>query len=89
MRPSRSSAYLVLAVGIVSLGFSGIFVRWANAPGLVTAFYRMAVGTVALAWPFYRRVRRAGGLPRQGLWFAVVGGLFFAADLEPVMHFAP
>lgn len=81
MRPSRSSAYLVLAVGIVSLGFSGIFVRWANAPGLVTAFYRMAVGTVALAWPFYRRVRRAGGLPRQGLWFAVVGGLFFAADL--------
>lgn len=81
MNPSRLPAYLALGVGILSLGFSAIFVRWANAPGIVTSFYRMAIATVLLAWPFYRRVKAKGNLSRQGLRFAVVGGLFFAADL--------
>jgi len=26
-------AYLALVAGIINLGFSGIFVRWAQAPG--------------------------------------------------------
>ncbi len=73
--------YLALGVGILSLGFSAIFVRWANAPGPVTGFYRMAIAVVVLAWPFYRRVKAQGNLPRQGLQAAVLGGLFFAADL--------
>lgn len=73
--------YLALGVGILSLGFSAIFVRWANAPGPVTSFYRMAVAVVVLAWPFYRRVRARGKLPRRGLQMAALGGLFFAADL--------
>jgi drug/metabolite transporter (DMT)-like permease len=73
--------YLALGVGILSLGFSAIFVRWANAPGPVTSFYRMAVAVVVLAWPFYRRVRARGNLPRRGLQVALLGGLFFAADL--------
>jgi len=81
LNPSRLPAYLALGVGILSLGFSAIFVRWANAPGIVTSFYRMAIATVLLAWPFYRRVKAKGNLSRQGLRFAVVGGLFFAADL--------
>ena len=34
-------AYLALGVGIFSLSFSAMFVRWANAPGPVTAFYRL------------------------------------------------
>ncbi|MDH5507414.1 MAG: DMT family transporter [Anaerolineae bacterium] len=78
---AHTLAYLALGVGILTLGFSAIFVRWANAPGAVTSFYRMAIATSLLAWPFARRVRASGGLARQGVWLAVGGGLFFAADL--------
>jgi len=81
MNPSRFSAYLAIGVGILSLGFSAIFVRWANAPGIVTSFYRMAIATALLAWPFYRRVKATGSLSRRGLRFAVLGGLFFTGDL--------
>ncbi len=81
MNPSRLSTYLALGVGILSLGFSAIFVRWANAPGIVAGFYRVAIATALLAWPFYRRVKAQGSLSRRGLRFAVLGGLFFTADL--------
>lgn len=82
MNPSRFPAYLALGVGIMSLSFSAFFVRWANAPGIVTSFYRMAIATALLAWPFYRRVKaNKVSLSRLGLRFAVLGGLFFAADL--------
>src|SRR3989304_3457409 len=81
--PRRSSlhlrAYLDLAIAMVSLGFSAVFVRWADAPGVVTSFYRMAAAVALLAWPFLRRARAAGGLARRGLAFAGLGGLFFAA----------
>jgi drug/metabolite transporter (DMT)-like permease len=79
--PSHFPAYLALGVGILSLGFSAIFVRWANAPGPVTSFYRVAIAVLLLAWPFYRRVKARGHLPRRGLHTALLGGLFFAADL--------
>jgi drug/metabolite transporter (DMT)-like permease len=81
MNPPHFSAYLALGVGILSLSFSAIFVRWANAPGIVTSFYRMAIATALLAWPFYRRVKAQGNLSWQGLRFAVLGGQFFMADL--------
>jgi len=81
MNPSRFPAYLALGVGILSLGFSAIFVRWANAPGIVTSFYRMAIATILLAWPFYRRAKAKRSLSRRGLRFAVLGGLFFTGDL--------
>ncbi len=81
MNPPRFPAYLALGVGSISLGFSAIFVRWANAPGIVTAFYRMGIATVLLAWPFYRRIKARPNPSRRGLRFAVLGGLFFAADL--------
>jgi len=69
-------------VAVLVLGFSGIFVRWANAPGPVTSFYRMAIAT-ALATPaFLRKLRSVRPLPASGVFFAVLGGVFFAADLS-------
>lgn len=73
--------YVALAVGIVSLGLSPIFLRMANAPGPVASFYRMLIGTIALAVPFFYRSRKVGGLPRKGIQLAIIGGLFFAGDL--------
>lgn len=74
-------AYLALGIAILSVSFSAIFVRWANAPGPVTSFYRMAIAVLLLGWPFYRRVKARGNWPPQGLPIALIGGLFFAADL--------
>lgn len=74
-------AYLWLGIGIISISFSAIFVRWAGAPGPVASFYRMAIAVLLLAWPFYRRAKARGSLPRMGIQIAVLGGLFFAGDL--------
>ncbi len=74
-------AYLALALGIVSLGFSGIFVKWANAPGAVTGFYRMAIAVVVLTPLFWQRLPRYRPIPRREITIALLGGLFFAGDL--------
>ncbi len=74
-------AYLAMGIGIVGVSFSAIFVRWSQAPGTVASFYRMAIAVLVLAWPSFRQVRAQGRLPRLGVRIAMVGGLFFAADL--------
>jgi len=81
-RHPHLSAYLALGVGALSLGFSAIFVRWADAPGIVTSLYRMAIVVVVMAWPFYRRLKARGNLPRRGVQLALLGGVSFAADLS-------
>jgi drug/metabolite transporter (DMT)-like permease len=63
--------------------FAAIFVKIADAPGIITAFYRMAVGTVILAIPFFLSLRRSGyHLPKRGVVFAVLGGIFFGCDMS-------
>ncbi len=47
-------SYLALAVGTVSLSFSAMFVRWAQAPGTVTGFYRLFISTIII-FPFFLR----------------------------------
>ena len=80
-------AYLALIFGVLCIGFSAIFVRWANAPGAVTGFYRMSVAVLILAFPFYRRMSERDGpdrwrkLPRGEVIVALAGGIFFAGDL--------
>jgi drug/metabolite transporter (DMT)-like permease len=74
-------AYIAMGVGIIALGFSALLVRWADAPGPVTGFYRMAVATVILVpWAAARH-----GDPRRwsrsGLRLAFLGGASLAADL--------
>ncbi len=73
--------YLALGVGILSLGFSAIFVRWADAPGPVMAFYRIGLATLVLAPAFYRRFRSTGATFRRYiLVFPLLGGLATALD---------
>lgn len=73
--------YLALGLGVVCLGFSAIFLRAANAPGVVSSFYRMAIGTVVFTIPFLGWRRRGAGLPSKGIWLALLGGLFFGVDM--------
>jgi drug/metabolite transporter (DMT)-like permease len=75
-------AYAALALGVFVFGFGAILVKWANAPGCATAFYRMAIAGVLVAFPFSVHVRRAARpLPRRGVMFAVLGGVSLATDL--------
>lgn len=81
-RDSRALALLALTGGVAILGFAAIFVKWAAAPGPVTALYRMLIGS---AWitPFFLIRRRATGrgLPRRGVLLAILGGSLFGCDM--------
>jgi drug/metabolite transporter (DMT)-like permease len=86
---SRARVYGVLALGIVCIALSAIFVKLAvGVPGTVSAFYRVAIAAVALAIPFARgqsrKNRATEATSRVGwrIWaLAIVAGIFFALDL--------
>jgi drug/metabolite transporter (DMT)-like permease len=77
----HTRAYVVLGLSLIGMGFSGIFVRLANAPGAVAGFYRMAVAAVILFIPFLRGLRQGGRPGRREVLIALLAGLFFAGDL--------
>lgn len=83
-RPARPRwlPYLALAFGILVLGFSAIFVRWANAPGPVMALYRLGLGALILT-PLYLANRKKSP-PLRRAWpalvFPAVAGVMTALD---------
>lgn len=74
-------SYILLGVGVLSLGASGIFVRWAGAPGVVTSFYRMLVATLVMGPLFFRSGNRPTRLPQRETLIALAGGALFAGDV--------
>ena len=79
--PPQRRAYLAMSLGVIGMGFSGIFVSWANAPGAVTGFYRMAIAVILLAPLFVNQQRNRTKIPRKETAVALIAGLFFAGDL--------
>lgn len=77
---NRILAYLALATGILSLGMTAMFVRWANAPGAVTGFFRLAIATALTAPLFLHRQHDAPSIPRAHFLIPLLGGLFAAGD---------
>jgi drug/metabolite transporter (DMT)-like permease len=74
-------AYLALGTGIFALSFSAMFVRWANAPGPVTAFYRLFF-SIFLLLPFFApRVRTNHSIKSWLVVFPLLAGVFTALDL--------
>lgn len=66
---TRVRAYAALALGVLCIGFSAIFTKWANMAGTVhitgavSAFYRVIIATIALTIPYglhLVRVQRRG-----------------------------
>jgi drug/metabolite transporter (DMT)-like permease len=78
---SKTLIYSSLIVGVLGLSMAAFFVRWANAPGIVTGFYRMAIATALMALPFASRVNSHAKPSSKGVIFAVLGGFAFACDL--------
>jgi drug/metabolite transporter (DMT)-like permease len=75
------TAYLALGVGVIMLSFSAMFVRWANAPGPVTAFYRLFFSIFLLLPFFIPRARRNSSIWSASLIFPILAGIFTAFDL--------
>ena len=73
--------YLALGIALLCIGFSPIFIRWAEAPGIVTSFYRMLIAVVVLLPAFSLQVRLLRALPGRGIWLAALAGVLFAGDL--------
>ncbi|MEJ5201580.1 MAG: DMT family transporter [Anaerolineales bacterium] len=74
--------YLALVTGILALSMSGIFVRLANAPGVVTSFYRMFIASMIMLPFFWNYVRkhRNSALNWHYLWLPLLGGIFTGLD---------
>ncbi len=72
--------YLAVGVGVVAISFSAIFIRWAEAPPAVIAFYRMLFSTLMLMPVALLRYRRdLTGLGWKGLAAGILAGLLLAA----------
>lgn len=72
--------YIALATGILALGFSALFVRWANVPGPVMGFYRLGLATLFLSPFALQRWKRVKGPLPALLIFPVLGGLMTSFD---------
>jgi len=74
-------AYLALGAGVLALSFSAMFVRWADAPGPITAFYRLFF-SIFLLLPFLiRRIRNSSDVRSRSVLFPILAGVFTACDL--------
>ena len=79
--PSPSRLTIIMAVGLLAVSLSAIFIRLADAPGVVVAAYRMLLASLLLLpWTF--RALRATPLTRQNAPYAVFAGLLLG------LHFA-
>lgn len=81
LHTSNALPYLALGIGIISMGMSAIFVRWADAPGPVTAFYRLFLSSLILTPFALKRCFRHCHLSKKILLAPLLGGLFTSLDL--------
>ncbi len=76
----RILPYLALAAAVLALTFSSLFIRWADAPGTVTTFYRMTIGAIAFL-PFYlRQPVEQRHIDQRWLFLPLIGGLLTSMD---------
>lgn len=80
MPQNRAFPYLALLVGITALSLSAMFVRWADAPGPVTGFYRVSIATILFLPFFIQRQKTLPPLQMRWVWFPLLAGLFTALD---------
>jgi drug/metabolite transporter (DMT)-like permease len=73
--------YLALVTGILALSFSAMFVRWADAPGPITGFYRVFLSSLLLSPFFVRDYQAKLNINRKNILFPVLAGLFTSGDL--------
>lgn len=78
--PKKPVPYLALALGILCLSLSAIFVRTAQAPGIVTSFYRMTTAAVILLPIIMIRSKGKLKIDRRWLLGPLAAGFITALD---------
>ena len=81
MQHNSIKAYVALGAGILALSFSAMFVRWAESPGPVTAFYRMFFSIFLLFPLFAPGIKKTPSLKKSAILFPLLAGAFTAIDL--------
>jgi len=81
MKNKTTLAYLALGIGVPALSLSAMFVRWASAPGPVTAFYRMFISIFILLPFLITHIRGNSSIRSSAIWFPLIAGAFTAFDL--------
>ena len=82
VKSNYSKSLTALFIGVFFTGISGIFIKSADAPGAITAFYRMAIGLIILAPVFfYQYYNDKFFLNKQGVLLALLAGLCFGGDM--------
>lgn len=74
--------YLALGTGILSLSLSAMYVRWAEAPGTVTGFYRLLISTI-IVFPFFvKRNLHSTRLTWSKILPPILGGMCMAGTFS-------
>ncbi len=74
--------YLALGIGLISLGWGALLIRWADAPGLVTSFYRNSIAALVLAIPCLWMLSKDNlSLGRSNTRLAIWAGVFYGIDV--------
>lgn len=79
--PGRRTAAWVLAVAIVAISGAAVFIRYAEAPGVVVAAWRMAIAALVMV-PVTARALRRTPLTQATRWPTLAAGILLA------IHFA-
>lgn len=79
--PTALRVFTILAVAVIAVSLSAIFIRMADAPGIVVAFYRMLFASLLLVPVTLPALGRAKFTARS-LSYTVLAGVFLA------VHFA-
>ncbi len=74
-------AYLALVAGIFIIGTSAILVKFANLPGIVSGFYRVAIASAVLLPAFFYKNKGAKLPIWNNLKFILLGGILFGTDI--------
>ena len=79
--PPPARLYLILAAGVVAVSLAAIFIRYAQAPSLIVAAYRMTIASLILL-PLTLPALRKTSLTRANAPYALLAGVFLG------IHFA-
>jgi drug/metabolite transporter (DMT)-like permease len=80
MTQNKFLPYIALAVGIIALSLSAMFIRWSDAPGPITGFYRLFISTILFLPFFIQQQAKLPPMEMRWIWFPLGAGLLTAFD---------
>ncbi len=76
------SIAIPLAISIIAISFSAIFVKWSDAPATILSMYRMWLAGILMLPMVYINKKEFKKLSKKDWWFLLFSGAFLA------LHFA-